>query len=91
MRGLRHQTRSGSACRDCGGGIPFGQAVAILRAACPDVIPQTPIGRLDAIEKRLDAMIQAAKAIQPALQDFYGSLTDEQKSRFNTLGQQTAG
>ncbi len=67
------------------------RAVAILQAACPDVIPQTPVGRLDAIEKRLDAMIQAARAIQPALQDFYGSLTDEQKSRFNMLGQQTAG
>jgi hypothetical protein len=64
------------------------QAVAILQAACPNAVPQTPVGRLDVIEKRLDAMIQAAKAIQPALQEFYGSLTDEQKSRFNTLGQQ---
>jgi hypothetical protein len=36
-------------------------------------------------------MIQAAQAIQPALQEFYGSLTDEQKSRFNMLGQQTGG
>jgi hypothetical protein len=67
------------------------QAVAVLQAACPDGVPQTPVGRLDAIEKRLDAMIQAAKAIQPALQEFYGSLNDEQKSRFNTLGQQANG
>lgn len=65
-----------------------GQAIAILQAACPNTVPQTPVGRLDAIEKRLDAMIQAAKAIQPALQELYGSLTDEQKSRFNVLGQQ---
>jgi LTXXQ motif family protein len=63
-------------------------AVTILQGACPDNIPQTPVGRLDAIEKRLDAMIQAAKTVQPALQEFYASLTDEQKSRFNTLGQQ---
>jgi LTXXQ motif family protein len=68
-----------------------GQAIAILQAACPDGVPQTPVGRLDAIEKRLDAMIQAAQAIQPALQAFYGSLTDEQKSRFNTLGQRAGG
>ena len=67
------------------------RAVADLQAACPDSVPQTPVGRLDAIEKRLDAMIEAAKAIQPALQQFYASLTDEQKSRFNTLGQQTGG
>jgi hypothetical protein len=63
------------------------QAIAILQAACPDDVPQTPVGRFDAVEKRLDAMIQAAKTIQPALREFYGSLTDEQKSRFNTLGQ----
>jgi hypothetical protein len=63
-------------------------AVTILQAACPDSIPQTPVGRLDAMEKRLDAMTQAAKTVQPALQEFYASLTDEQKSRFNTLGQQ---
>jgi hypothetical protein len=66
------------------------RAIAVLQAACPDSIPQTPVGRLDAIEKRLEAMIQAAEAIQPALQEFYGSLTDEQKSRFNMLGQQAS-
>jgi hypothetical protein len=64
-----------------------GRAIAILQAACPDRVPQTPVGRLEAIETRLDAMIGAAKAIQPALQNFYDALTDEQKSRFNTLGQ----
>jgi hypothetical protein len=62
------------------------EAVAILQGACPDSIPQTPLGRLDAIEKRLDAMVRAARIIGPALQKFYGSLTDEQKSLFNTLG-----
>ncbi len=65
------------------------EAVAVLQDACPDSMPQTPVGRLDVIEKRLSAMIRAAKIIGPALQEFYGLLTDEQKSRFNTLGQQT--
>jgi hypothetical protein len=32
-------------------------------------------------------MIQAAKTIEPALNEFYGSLKGEQKSRFNALGQ----
>jgi hypothetical protein len=39
------------------------EAVAVLQAACPDSIPPTPVGRLDAIEKRLEAMIKAAKVI----------------------------
>jgi hypothetical protein len=64
------------------------KALAILQAACPNNIPQTPVGRLDAIEKRLDAMIQAAKTVQPALQEFYSSLANEQKAAFNTLDQQ---
>jgi hypothetical protein len=42
------------------------------------------------MEKRLSVMLQAANQIQPALDDFYASLTTEQKARFNTL-QQVAG
>ena len=40
--------------------------------------------------KRVDAMLQAAKTVQPALQQFYAALNNEQKARFNTLGQQEA-
>jgi hypothetical protein len=67
------------------------KAVARLQDACPDVVPQTPVGRLDAMQKRLEAMIEAAKLVQPALEDFYASLDSEQKARFNTLGRQEAG
>jgi hypothetical protein len=42
--------------------------------------------RFDALAKRLDAMAAAVKTVRPALADFYGSLTDEQKARFNMLG-----
>jgi hypothetical protein len=63
------------------------KAVDTLQAACPDDVPQTPPGRLDAMEKRLDAMLQAAKAVQQPLADFYAKLSSEQKARFNTLGQ----
>jgi len=62
------------------------KAVAVLQDACPDVVPQTPVGRLEAMEKRVDAMLQAARIVQPKLQDFYASLGNEQKARFNTLG-----
>jgi hypothetical protein len=32
-------------------------------------------------------MLQAANQMQPALDDFYASLSTEQKARFNTLRQ----
>jgi hypothetical protein len=66
------------------------KAVEILQSACPDVIALTPVGRLAAMEKRLEAMIGAARELQPALEAFYASLSDEQKERFNRLGSQTA-
>jgi hypothetical protein len=66
------------------------KAVQTLQAACPDEVPVTPVGRLQAMEKRLSALLQAANQVQPALDDFYASLTNDQKQRFNTL-QQVAG
>jgi hypothetical protein len=62
------------------------KAVSTLQAACPDQTPMTPTGRLDAMETRLKAMVEAANTVKPALDDFYGSLSDEQKARFNRLG-----
>jgi hypothetical protein len=56
------------------------QAIAILQDACPDFVPQTPVGRLEAMEKRVEAMLQAARTMQPALQGFYASLSNEQKA-----------
>ncbi len=64
------------------------KAVSILQAACPDETPITPPGRLDAMQTRLQAMIDAAKTVKPALENFYASLTGEQKARFNRIGQQ---
>jgi hypothetical protein len=66
-------------------------AVDLLQSACPDVIPQTPVGRLEAMESRLEAMVDAAKIVQPALETFYSSLSSEQKARFNTIGQEARG
>src|SRR5207247_2502835 len=66
------------------------KAVSIMQAACPDDIPVTPPGRLDAMERRLQAMIDAAKTVKPALENFYASLTSEQKARFNRLGRELA-
>jgi hypothetical protein len=62
-----------------------GHAVSIMQAACPDETPLTPPGRLEAMEKRLQAMSDAAKTVKPALSSFYASLSSEQKARFNRI------
>jgi LTXXQ motif family protein len=61
------------------------EAVNLLRSDCPTYRALTPVGRLEAMEQRLDAMLRAVLAVQPALEKFYGSLGDEQKERFNRL------
>ena len=67
-----------------------GKAVSLLQAACPEDTPLTPPGRLTAMEKRLQAMIDAANTVKPALDSFYASLSNEQKARFDRIGQQVA-
>jgi hypothetical protein len=62
------------------------EAANQLQASCPAQSPQTPLERFDAVGKRLNAMAGAIGTVRPALADFYSSLTDEQKARFNTLG-----
>jgi len=66
------------------------KAVEALNTACPNAIPQTPVGRLDVMQKRVEAMIDAANIVRPALEEFYTSLTDEQKAKLNRLGRETA-
>ena len=66
------------------------KAVSILQAACPDETPITPPGRLEAMEKRLTAMIEAANTVKPELESFYASLSAEQKAHFNRIGRDLA-
>jgi LTXXQ motif family protein len=56
-----------------------------LKANCPIYAAVTPTGRIEAMEKRLEATHGAALAVQPALTKFYDGLSDEQKARFNSL------
>ncbi|MPZ40021.1 MAG: hypothetical protein GEU95_18580 [Rhizobiales bacterium] len=62
------------------------KAAELLAANCPTEDTLTPPGRLAAMEGRLDAMLNALDLVQPALTQFYDSLSDEQKARFNQLG-----
>jgi hypothetical protein len=62
------------------------KAADFLRTNCPAGQTLTPPGRIAAMEKRLNAMLEAIKMVEPELENFYGLLTDEQKARFNQLG-----
>lgn len=64
------------------------QAQDTIKAACPGEPPATPPARLQAAGQHLQAMLQAVQTVQPALTDFYNSLDDAQKARFNTMGKQ---
>ena len=64
------------------------EAVNLLNSDCPTYRALTPVGRLQAMEQRLDGMLQAIETVRPALTRFYGSLSDEQKARFDRMGRQ---
>ena len=69
------------------------QAADTLKASC-QTRPEdarTPPARLEAVGQRLNAMLQAVKTVRMAMDDFYGSLTDEQKAAFDAIGPQQAG
>jgi len=61
------------------------QAVEQLKSDCPTYRALTPVVRLQSMEQRLDAMLRAVQTVEPALEKFYGALSDEQKERFNRL------
>ena len=61
------------------------KAAEIMKASCPNEIPLTPISRLDAVGKRVDAMIQAVQILHAPLDTFYGSLNDEQRGHLDSL------
>jgi hypothetical protein len=61
------------------------ESAKILQAKCQPDESLTPTGRLAAMEDRLQAMLKALDTTQAALSKFYGSLSDEQKARFDRI------
>lgn len=59
------------------------KASEAMRVACSTDAATTAPGRMAAMEKRLDAMLQAVKTIPPPLKAFYATLSDEQKARLD--------
>jgi LTXXQ motif family protein len=62
------------------------RAADALKTACQPSDVMTPSARLEAIAKRLDTMLQAVKSVRAALEDFYATLSDEQKAQFEAIG-----
>jgi hypothetical protein len=62
------------------------KAEGILKASCPSSPPLTPVGRLDALQKRLDAMVQGLDLVRAPLAKFDGSLSSDQRAKLDALG-----
>ena len=60
------------------------KATDAMRAACPVDAPAKVPDRMEAMEKRMEAMLANVKAIRPALNEFYDSLTTEQKAQLDS-------
>ncbi len=63
------------------------RAVDILNNACQLEGAITLPTRLDAVDGRLDTIQQAVNLVSAALEDFYATLSDEQKAQFEAIGQ----
>ena len=61
------------------------RAADLVKGSCPSEAPTTMPRRIEAVQKRLQALLDAIKTVRPALATFYGLLNDEQKARFNLL------
>jgi hypothetical protein len=60
-------------------------AATVLDDACVNEMPTSAVRRLEAIERRLDAMRQALAIIGPALDGLYGALDEAQKVRLDGI------
>jgi hypothetical protein len=67
------------------------KASAVLNASCPNQPPLTPLARLDAVERRLEATIRAIESVRTALATLYDSLNDEQRQRLDAIGAEDIG
>jgi LTXXQ motif family protein len=60
------------------------KSAEVMRSTCQADIPETIVGRTEAMEKRMDTMLQAIRTMRPALEAFDATPSDEQKSRLDS-------
>jgi hypothetical protein len=61
------------------------RAAETIRNSCPKDVALTTPNRLAAMQQRIEAMRDAVSMMQPALDKFYGLLSDEQKAKITAL------
>jgi hypothetical protein len=61
------------------------ESAKMLQAQCQPEQKLTPTGRLAAMKDRLQTMSKTLETTQAALNKFYGSLSDEQKAKFDRM------
>jgi hypothetical protein len=61
------------------------RAVEAIRNSCPKDVALTAPSRLAAMQQRLEGMRSAVSIVKPALDKFYGLLSDEQKAKIAAL------
>lgn len=62
------------------------KAAETIATACPKEFPAGASARMEAMEKRMEAMLAAIKTVRPAFDAFYATLTDEQKKSLDGRG-----
>jgi len=67
------------------------KAADMLRVSCQPDTALTPPARLALAGQRLETMLQAIKMVRAPLNEFYGTLSDEQKAQFEAIGRERAG
>jgi hypothetical protein len=67
------------------------QARQLVSGICSRERPHTSVAELEVMGMRLDAVMQAFKAVQPAYNAFYATLDARQKTRIDALGPQRRG
>lgn len=67
------------------------KAAEDIKAACPTETSLTALGRIETMQKRVEAMKAAVATMQPAMNKFYDGLSDEQKVRLAALGKNRRG
>jgi len=69
----------------------FYHAASGLVSSCPAQNPLTPLGRLEAEQRQLEALRQGIDIIQPVITTFEKSLTDAQKTSLDTVVNEPTG
>jgi hypothetical protein len=69
----------------------FYRAASAVVSSCPAENPLTPVGRLEADQKQLEALRRGIDIIQPVITTFEKLLTDAQKTRLEAVVNEATG